>query len=69
MGCSDKIAISCFNIFKLKHHDYVVEIAYGSPDGCLFYVMRMHLDLIVAIESVYKGKYEMTSMTSTVCQC
>lgn len=42
-------------------HDSIKEIAHKSPKSSLYSIERIHIDLIVATETVHKGKIRVSS--------
>ena len=53
---SHSVLISCARIFQPKGHHCAVEISDGCSKGSLFRIFRCHLNLIIPIESFYKGE-------------
>lgn len=48
--------ISSFSILKYKRDDSVTKVANRSPKIDLFYIVRVHLNLIIATKTIHEGE-------------
>ena len=52
-----RVSVSCTCILQPKGHHSVVEITYKSSEGNFLRIFWCHLNLVLPIEPVHKGKH------------